>query len=98
MSQVNHLTLTKINLPSVLLRFYSISDRIAFFFAVGPKKAVQLSTVQCQVFVTSHKSGSKRSYTKRSNIQDCYKRIEVWALEDLTLVDGRDPDVVMNPI
>ncbi|XP_017281210.1 exocyst complex component 1-like [Kryptolebias marmoratus] len=61
--------------------------------SVGPKKVVQLSIVQCQVFVMSHKSGSKRSHTKRSNIQDCYKRTEIWSLQDLALVDGRDPDV-----
>uniref|UniRef100_A0A3Q2NVJ4 Exocyst complex component 1 like n=1 Tax=Fundulus heteroclitus TaxID=8078 RepID=A0A3Q2NVJ4_FUNHE len=42
---------------------------------------------------TTQKSGSKKSQTKRSSIQECYKRIEIWSLHDLTLVDGRDPDV-----
>uniref|UniRef100_A0A3Q3WEY5 Exocyst complex component Sec3 PIP2-binding N-terminal domain-containing protein n=1 Tax=Mola mola TaxID=94237 RepID=A0A3Q3WEY5_MOLML len=36
---------------------------------------------------------SKRSHTKRSSIQDCYTKTEVWSLQDLILVDGRDPDV-----
>uniref|UniRef100_A0A3Q2ZGC4 Exocyst complex component 1 like n=1 Tax=Hippocampus comes TaxID=109280 RepID=A0A3Q2ZGC4_HIPCM len=26
-------------------------------------------------------------------IQECYRRTEIWSLQDLTLVDGRDPDV-----
>uniref|UniRef100_A0A3Q3LBG2 Exocyst complex component 1 like n=1 Tax=Mastacembelus armatus TaxID=205130 RepID=A0A3Q3LBG2_9TELE len=38
-------------------------------------------------------SGTKKSHTKRSSIQECYRRTEVWSLQDLTLVDGRDPDV-----
>uniref|UniRef100_A0A672Z9H1 Si:dkey-245p14.4 n=1 Tax=Sphaeramia orbicularis TaxID=375764 RepID=A0A672Z9H1_9TELE len=42
---------------------------------------------------TSIKSGSKRTQTKRSSIQDCYRRTEIWSLQDLNLVDGRDPDV-----
>uniref|UniRef100_A0A8C6PET0 Exocyst complex component 1 like n=1 Tax=Nothobranchius furzeri TaxID=105023 RepID=A0A8C6PET0_NOTFU len=45
------------------------------------------------VFVTAQKSGSKKSQTQRSSIQDCYKKMETWSLQDLTLVDGRDPDV-----
>nr|XP_015809712.2 exocyst complex component 1-like isoform X2 [Nothobranchius furzeri] len=61
--------------------------------SVGPKKVVQVSVVQCQVFVTAQKSGSKKSQTQRSSIQDCYKKMETWSLQDLTLVDGRDPDV-----
>uniref|UniRef100_A0A672G771 Si:dkey-245p14.4 n=1 Tax=Salarias fasciatus TaxID=181472 RepID=A0A672G771_SALFA len=28
-----------------------------------------------------------------NSIQDCYRRTEIWSLYDLTLVDGRDPDV-----
>uniref|UniRef100_A0A3B5MA35 Exocyst complex component 1 like n=1 Tax=Xiphophorus couchianus TaxID=32473 RepID=A0A3B5MA35_9TELE len=42
---------------------------------------------------STQKSGSKKLQTKRSSIQECYKRTEIWSLHDLTLVDGRDPDV-----
>ncbi|XP_044197815.1 exocyst complex component 1-like [Thunnus albacares] len=61
--------------------------------SVAKNKVVQLSIVQCQICQTPRKSGSKRSHTKRSSIQDCYRRRETWSLYDLTLVDGRDPDV-----
>lgn len=57
---------------------------------------VQLSVVRCQLSQIKVKSGSKKSHTKRSSIQDCYRRTEVWSLQDLTLIDGRDPDVVIN--
>lgn len=58
---------------------------------------VQLSVVRCQMSLTKIKSGSKISHTKRSRLQDRYRRTEVWSLQDLNLVDGRDPDVVNNP-
>lgn len=58
---------------------------------------VQLSVVRCQMSLTKIKSGSKKSHTKRSRIQDRYRRTEVWFLQDLNLVDGRDPDVVNIP-
>nr|XP_046235165.1 exocyst complex component 1-like isoform X2 [Scatophagus argus] len=61
--------------------------------SVAKNKVVQLSIVRCQILQSSIKSGSKKSQTKRSSIQDCYKRMEVWSLQDLTLIDGRDPDV-----
>ncbi|CAL9700311.1 unnamed protein product [Knipowitschia caucasica] len=57
------------------------------------KRQVQLSIVRCQESQTTLKSGSKKSQTQRSSIQDSYKRTEIWFLEDLSLVDGRDPDV-----
>lgn len=57
---------------------------------------VQLSVVRCQISLTKIKSGSKKSHTKRSRLQDRYRRTEVWSLQDLNLVDGRDPDVVNN--
>uniref|UniRef100_A0A667XFB2 Exocyst complex component 1 like n=1 Tax=Myripristis murdjan TaxID=586833 RepID=A0A667XFB2_9TELE len=38
-------------------------------------------------------SGSKKSHTKRSSFQESYRKTEIWSLQDLTLVDGRDPDV-----
>lgn len=67
-----------------------------FFPAVAKNKMVQLSVVRCQMSLTKIKSGSKKSRTKRSRIQDCYRRTEIWSLQDLNLVDGRDPDVVNN--
>lgn len=68
-----------------------------FFSAVAKNKMVQLSVVQCQMSLTKIKSGSKKSHTKRSRLQDRYRRTEVWSLQDLNLVDGRDPDVVNKP-
>lgn len=67
------------------------------FFPAAKNKVVQLSVVRCQLSQIKAKSGSKnkKSHTKRSSIQDCYRRTEVWSLQDLTLVDGRDPDVVI---
>ncbi|XP_041837853.1 exocyst complex component 1-like [Melanotaenia boesemani] len=61
--------------------------------SVGKNSVVQICIVQCQLTKRSLKSGSKKSQTKRSSIQDSYKRTEIWSLQDLTLVDGRDPDV-----
>ncbi|KAM7008890.1 exocyst complex component 1-like [Tautogolabrus adspersus] len=61
--------------------------------SVSKGKVVQLSIVRCQISQTPLKSGSKKSSTKRSSIQECYRRTEVWSLQDLTLVDGRDADV-----
>ncbi|KAM4603794.1 exocyst complex component 1-like [Polymixia lowei] len=61
--------------------------------SVSKSKVVQLCIVTCQKSQNSLKSGSKRSHTERSTFQDSYKKTEVWFLEDLTLVDGRDPDV-----
>ncbi|XP_040891798.1 exocyst complex component 1-like [Toxotes jaculatrix] len=61
--------------------------------SVAKNRVVQLCIVQCQTSHPSLKSESKKSHTKRSSIQDCYRRTEIWSLQDLTLVDGRDPDV-----
>ncbi|KAM8879825.1 exocyst complex component 1-like isoform 2-T2 [Spinachia spinachia] len=61
--------------------------------SVTKNKVVQLCIVRCQTSQPSLKSGSKKSNTMRSSIQECYRRTEVWPLQDLTLVDGRDPDV-----
>ncbi|KAM3865066.1 exocyst complex component 1-like [Diretmus argenteus] len=55
-------------------------------------KVVQLCIVRCQRSQSS-KTESKKSHTKRSSFQDSYMRTEIWSLQDLTLVDGRDPDV-----
>ncbi|XP_037621039.1 exocyst complex component 1-like [Sebastes umbrosus] len=63
--------------------------------SVSKNKLVELCIVRCQVSQPSLKSsGSKKSsHTKRSSLQECYRRTEVWSLSALTLVDGRDPDV-----
>ncbi|CAG5938679.1 exocyst complex component 1-like [Menidia menidia] len=61
--------------------------------SVGKGNLVELWVVQCQVSQKTLKSGSKGSSTERSSIQDCYTKTEIWSLEDLTLVDGRNPDV-----
>ncbi|XP_030583404.1 exocyst complex component 1-like isoform X1 [Archocentrus centrarchus] len=60
--------------------------------SVAKNKEVQICIVQCQMSL-SLKTASKRSYTKRSSIQECYQKAEIWSLKDLTLIDGRDPDV-----
>ncbi|XP_008315266.1 exocyst complex component 1-like [Cynoglossus semilaevis] len=60
--------------------------------SVAKNKLVQVCIVRCQLS-QSFKTGSKKSHTKRSSIQDCYRRTEIWSLQDLSLVDGRDPDV-----
>ncbi|XP_061731056.1 exocyst complex component 1-like [Nerophis ophidion] len=62
--------------------------------SVGKNRQVQLCIVRCQITQTPTNSGAKRGlHTKRSSIQECYRRTETWSLQDLTLVDGRDPDV-----
>ncbi|XP_029296508.1 exocyst complex component 1-like [Cottoperca gobio] len=61
--------------------------------SVAKNKLVQLCIVRCQISQTAQNSVSKGSHTQRSSIQECYRRTEVWSLQDLTLVDGRDPDV-----
>ncbi|KAM9857565.1 exocyst complex component 1-like [Aulostomus maculatus] len=64
--------------------------------AVAKNKVVQLSIVRCQISKKPNKSGErnpKKSHTQRSSIQESYRRTEMWSLHDLTLVDGRDPDV-----
>ncbi|XP_034059183.1 exocyst complex component 1-like [Gymnodraco acuticeps] len=61
--------------------------------SVAKNKLVQLCIVRCQISQTAMKSGSKGSHTERSSIQECYRKAEVWSLQDLILVDGRDADV-----
>ncbi|XP_041921495.1 exocyst complex component 1-like [Alosa alosa] len=56
--------------------------------SVLKNKEVQLSVVQCQ----KHQScNSKR--LRRSHFVDFYQKIEVWLLQDLVLLDGRNPDI-----
>ncbi|CAL8287458.1 unnamed protein product [Arctogadus glacialis] len=67
------------------------------FFCVGVSKklGVQLCIVGCNKTKVAKpaKTETKSSQTKRSSFQDSYKKNEIWALEDLSLIDGRDPDV-----
>ncbi|XP_056137087.1 exocyst complex component 1-like [Lampris incognitus] len=60
--------------------------------SVMKSEVVQLCIVRCQKSQKSFKSASKRSYTHRTGFQDSYKKTEIWSLQDLTLIDGRDPD------
>ncbi|XP_073721099.1 exocyst complex component 1-like isoform X1 [Misgurnus anguillicaudatus] len=59
------------------------------FLCVSTKdKQVQISVVVCQAV--------KRSQTKKLQqygLEDSYERVEIWDLEDLLLLDGRDPDI-----
>ncbi|XP_031673146.1 exocyst complex component 1-like [Oncorhynchus kisutch] len=67
-------------------------------------KEVQLCVVRSQKslysgsnkLLNSQNSGSKRSSSlslPEFCLEDSYLRTEVWLLQDLTLLDGRDPDV-----
>ncbi|XP_029918906.1 exocyst complex component 1-like [Myripristis murdjan] len=61
--------------------------------SVAQNKEVQLCIVRCKKSQSLSVSGSKKSHTKRSSFQESYRKTEIWSLQDLTLVDGRDPDV-----
>ncbi|XP_076026486.1 exocyst complex component 1-like [Genypterus blacodes] len=80
-----------------LVEFIEIEEpeegRHFFCVAAGKKKEVQLCIIRCQKSTPEVTSVSKGPKTKRSSLQECYKRTEVWSLHDLTMVDGRDPDV-----
>lgn len=93
-------TCTADEIPAAAVHLFTSVNTfvISLFPAVSKNQVVQLSIVRCQIAQKSQKSGSKRSHTKRSSIQECYRRTEIWSLQDLTLVDGRDPDVVINQI
>ncbi|XP_030644229.1 exocyst complex component 1-like [Chanos chanos] len=56
--------------------------------SVSKGKQVQISVVQCKKL---ERSGNKKP--QRIGLQDSYLRTEVWVLQDLHLLDGRDPDV-----
>ena len=75
--------------------FYWNTNAVSLWSAVPQSKVVQICIVRC-LPKKSSKSGSKGCRTKRSRLEDSYKRTEVWALQDLTLIDGRDPDVVSS--
>lgn len=56
---------------------------------VAKDKQAQISVVMCQRV--------KRSKTKKLQhygLEDSYERTEIWDLEDLLVLDGRDPDSV----
>ncbi|XP_051561658.1 exocyst complex component 1-like [Myxocyprinus asiaticus] len=58
------------------------------FLCVSTKdKVVQISVVRCR---RAKQSRSKK--LKHYGLEDSYERTETWALEDLTILDGRDPD------
>lgn len=87
-------------MPTAAVHLYGMKHTPFLFYvpflAVAKNKVVQLSVVRCQISQETIKSGSKSLHTKRSSIQESYRRMEVWSLQDLTLVDGRDPDVVIS--
>ncbi|XP_063048226.1 exocyst complex component 1-like [Engraulis encrasicolus] len=56
--------------------------------SVLKNKEVQLCVVQCQ---KRQSSDSKRF--KRSHLVDSYQKTEVWPLDELVLLDGRNPDI-----
>ncbi|XP_072526718.1 exocyst complex component 1-like [Salminus brasiliensis] len=51
-------------------------------------KKVQIAVVQCQ---KTQKTGCKKS--QRIGLEDSYVKTEVWALQELRILDGRDPDI-----
>lgn len=57
--------------------------------SVSKDKEAQISVVLCRKV--------KHSRTKKlqhCGLEDSYERTEIWALEDLLILDGRDPDIV----
>ncbi|TSO98553.1 Structural maintenance of chromosomes protein 2 [Bagarius yarrelli] len=63
------------------------SGRHFLCVSVSRSKQVQISVVQCE---KTRPVKSKKSL--RIGLEDHYLRREVWALEDLRILDGRDPD------
>ncbi|XP_076874620.1 exocyst complex component 1-like [Brachyhypopomus gauderio] len=55
--------------------------------SVSKSKEVQISVVRCQ---KARHSGCKKS--RRIGLEDSYVKTEVWALQELMLLDGRDAD------
>ncbi|KAG7313983.1 hypothetical protein KOW79_022479 [Hemibagrus wyckioides] len=64
------------------------SGRHFLCVSVSKSKEVQISVVQCE---KARPSKSKKS--RRIGLEDQYVRTEVWALEELRILDGRDPDI-----
>uniref|UniRef100_A0A8B9JRA1 Si:dkey-245p14.4 n=1 Tax=Astyanax mexicanus TaxID=7994 RepID=A0A8B9JRA1_ASTMX len=55
---------------------------------VSKGKEVQITVVRCR---KSQKSGYKKA--QRIGLEDSYVKTEVWALQELRVLDGRDPDI-----
>lgn len=66
----------------------SIFD-IVILCTVSKSKQVQISVVRCE---KAHPAKNKKS--RRIGLEDQYVRTEVWALHELMILDGRDPDTV----
>ncbi|KAG9260058.1 exocyst complex component 1-like [Astyanax mexicanus] len=56
--------------------------------SVSKGKEVQITVVRCR---KSQKSGYKKA--QRIGLEDSYVKTEVWALQELRVLDGRDPDI-----
>ncbi|KAF4071582.1 exocyst complex component 1-like [Ictalurus punctatus] len=63
------------------------SGRHFLCVSVSKSKQVQISVVQCE---KARPAKSKKS--RRIGLEDQYVRTEVWALGELRILDGRDPD------
>ncbi|TRY66245.1 hypothetical protein DNTS_006731, partial [Danionella cerebrum] len=55
--------------------------------SITKEKEVQISVIHCK---RNKPSGSKK--LQHSGLEDSYERTEIWALTDLLVLDGRDPD------
>ncbi|XP_028974252.1 exocyst complex component 1-like isoform X1 [Esox lucius] len=64
---------------------------------VTKTKEVHLCVVRSQKSQKSQYSASRKKlhsqFSQRSGLEDSYLRTEVWLLQDLALLDGRDPDI-----
>ncbi|XP_060772550.1 exocyst complex component 1-like [Neoarius graeffei] len=63
------------------------SGRHFLCVSVSKSKQVQISVVQCE---KARYAKTKKS--QRIGFEDQYVRTEIWALEELRILDGRDPD------
>ncbi|XP_062865110.1 exocyst complex component 1-like [Trichomycterus rosablanca] len=75
-----------------LLEFIEIEEekrgRHFLCVSVSRSKEVQISVVRCQKTCQT-----KCKKSRRVGLEDRYVKTEVWALQDLKVLDGRDPDV-----
>ncbi|XP_017564832.1 exocyst complex component 1-like [Pygocentrus nattereri] len=55
--------------------------------SVSKSKEVQIAVVQCQ------KARPADCKSQRIGLEDSYVKTEVWALQELSILDGRDPDI-----
>jgi len=56
---------------------------------VSKDKEAQISVVMCRKV-----KDSRTKKLQHCRLEDSYERTEIWALEDLQILDGRDPDIV----